>query len=133
MKRKTFALLFLVALSIGLFAQGKKEVVEVLYFKAELACCKARACNALEADVQKVVETNFKDQNVAFKEIKLSDSANAELVQTYNAKSQTVVIVTTKKKKATSSDVSDVVASYSRTRDYAAFEKQLTEKINETL
>lgn len=133
MKTKVLSLVVLIAMSVSLIAQNKEAKVEVLYFKAQLACCKARACNALEGNVQKVVDDNFKDKNVSFKEIKLNDPANAELIKSYNAKSQTVVLVYTKKRKTSSADVSDIVAEYVKTNDFETFQKKLTEQINQLL
>jgi len=124
--------IILVALSIatiGLYAQK----VEVLYFKAALPCCKAAACNNLEAEVKGIIEKNFAKKAVTFKQVALADEANKALIEKYEAKSQTVVLVTTKKKVETSVDVSDIVRRYARTNDKAAFEKELTDKINEAL
>jgi len=124
--------IILVALSIatiGLYAQK----VEVLYFKAQLACCKAAACNNLEAEVKGIIEKNFAKKAVTFKQVALADEANKALVEKYEAKSQTVVLVVTKKKKETAVDVSDIIRRYARTNDKAAFEKELTDKINESL
>jgi len=115
--------------TIGLYAQK----VEVLYFKAQLACCKAAACNNLEAEVKGIIEKNFAKKAVTFKQVALADEANKALVEKYEAKSQTVVLVVTKKKKETAVDVSDIVRRYARTNDKAAFEKELTDKINESL
>ena len=120
-------------LSVSVFAQNKGTKVEVLYFKAQLACCQARACNTLEVDVQKVIDNNFKNNNVSFKEIKLNDSANSELIKTYNAKSQTVVLVATKKSKRISVDVSDIVSEYAKNSDFEVFQKKLSEQINQLL
>jgi len=133
MKTKVLSLVVLIAMSVSLIAQNKEAKVEVLYFKAQLACCKAKACNAVEGNVKKVVDDNFKDKNVSFREIKLNDPANAELIKSYNAKSQTVVLVYTKKRKTSSADVSDIVTEYVKTNDLEAFQKKLTEQINQLL
>jgi hypothetical protein len=124
--------LFLVAsMLIGLATFAQKT--EVLYFKADLACCQARACNALEGDVKAVVEKNFNGETVVFKEIKLADPNNKELIEKYNAKSQTVVIVTHKKKKETFVDVTDIVRNYSRFKNKEELEKNFVAKINESM
>ncbi|HRS19978.1 MAG TPA: hypothetical protein P5243_10770 [Bacteroidales bacterium] len=117
--------------TIAAFAQKPKDGIEVLYFKANLACCMARACNALEADVQKVITTNYPNGEVTFIEVKLADPANEALVAKYETKSQTVVIVKTKRGKQTHADVSAITREYLRTQDYSAFEKALVAKIEE--
>jgi hypothetical protein len=130
--KKAIILFVFSIVTIGLYAQ--KNGVQVLYFKAQPACCKAAACNNLEADVKGVVEKNFKGKKVTFKQVALADEANKALVEKCNAKAQTVVLlVTDKKKKETSVDVSDIVRKYTRSGDKAAFEKELTDKINEVL
>mgnify|MGYP000853794113 CR=1 FL=1 len=122
---------FFALITIGVFAQ--KNTVEVLYFKAALPCCKAAACNNLEAEVKTIIEQNFAGKGVTFKQVPLADEANKALVEKHNAKSQTVVLVATKKKKETSIDVSDIVRKYARTNDKETFQKELTDKINEIL
>jgi hypothetical protein len=114
-------------------AQQKKTSAEVLYFKANLACCKARACNALETDVKTIVEKNWTDGKVVFRQVKLSDTVNNALIKKYNAKSQSLVIVVTKKKKETSSDVSVMLSDFVAKHDTATFEKDLTAKIKEMI
>jgi hypothetical protein len=114
-------------------AQQKKTSAEVLYFKANLACCKARACNALETDVKTIVEKNWTDGKVVFRQVKLSDTVNNALIKKYNAKSQSLVIVVTKKKKETSSDVSVMLGDFVAKHDTATFEKDLTAKIKEMI
>ncbi|MCK9303297.1 MAG: hypothetical protein PHU62_01685 [Bacteroidales bacterium] len=122
---------FFALIAIGAFAQ--KNNVEVLYFKAQLACCRAAACNNLENEVKTIIEKNFPNGNVTFKQVALADETNKPLVEKHNAKSQTVVIVKTAKKKETSTDISDIIRSYARTNDKAKFETELIAKINETL
>ena len=129
--KRIIILLALSIATVGLYAQ--KNTVEVLYFKAQLACCKARACSLLEGDVKGVIEKNFAGKAVTFKQVALADEANRALVEKYNAKSQTVVLVSTKKKKETAVDVSDIVQKYARTGDKETFEKELTDKINAKL
>ncbi|MBW6461352.1 MAG: hypothetical protein K0B08_12340 [Bacteroidales bacterium] len=127
------AVIFLVTIVSASFGQSNKKSVEVLYFKANLACCKARACNALQNDVDAVIVKYFLDENIQFNVVKLADEANKDLVEKYHAKSQTVVIVSKKKKKENSTDVSDIVANYSKTRNKAKFENEMKAKINEIL
>jgi len=98
-----------------------------------LACCKAAACNNLENEVKSIIEKHFAGKAVSFKQVALADEANKELIEKYNAKSQTVVLVTTNKKKETSVDVSDIVRKYTRSGDKETFENELVAKINESL
>jgi hypothetical protein len=133
MKKTIFLLTIAILSGMMLYAQSKKSSIEVLYFKANLACCKAKACNQLEADIQNLITKNYPKGNVVFKEIKLADAANKELIDKYNAKSQTVIIVKKTKKKESFSDVSDMVQKYMISQDKAGFEKDLTAKINESL
>lgn len=119
-------------LLMGVLASVAQKA-EVLYFKAELACCQAKACDAIEADVKAIVDKNFDDEMVTFKEVKLAEASNKELVEIHKAKSQTVVIVAKKKKKETIVDVSDIVRNYSRSRNKAVFETELLAKINESI
>jgi len=130
--KKIFVLFFVFMLAgVMLFGQTGKGQMEVLYFKANLACCKARACSALEADIQTIVQKNFADSSVVFKEIKLADEANKSLVEKYKAQSQTVILIKNKKKKEFSADVSDIVKAYVQNQNKEAFEQALLAKINE--
>jgi len=129
MKRTALLVAALMLLAFALKAQK----VEVLYFKAELACCKAKVCNALEGEVKSIVEKNFAPDKVTFREVKLVDESNKELVEKHSAKSQTVVVITKKRKKETAVDVSDLVRNFSRSQNKAEFEKELVAKINESL
>lgn len=122
-----FSALFM--LSVTLFGQK----AEVLYFKANLACCHARACHALERDVKSTIEKNFTSKEVAFRQVKLNDEKNKELVEKHNARSQTVVIVVKKRRKETVVDLSDIVRRYARSRNRAELEKELVAKIKEAL
>ena len=65
MKKSIIVILALI-LSLAAYSQKETSAV-VLYFKADLACCKARACAAVENDVKTIVENNFKEGNVVFK------------------------------------------------------------------
>lgn len=130
---KKIAVLFSIIMlsSMMIFAQSGKGKIEVLYFKANLACCKARACNALETDIQSVLQKSFADSSVVLREIKLADEANKALVEKYKAQSQTVIIIKTTKKKETSIDVSDIVKAYVQNQNKETFEQSLLAKINE--
>ncbi len=128
--KRTLSILFL-TLFVGLAASAQKA--EVMYFKADLACCRERACNALESDVKAVLESNFKNGDVKFSSVKLSDENNKALVEKHNARSQTVVIVAKNRRSETVVDVSDIVRTYSRNRDRATFEKELLAKVSECI
>lgn len=125
---KTFTILLL-ALILGFAAKAQKT--EVLYFKADLACCRAKACDALESEVKSIIESNFNDGIVQFTSVIISNAANAALVEKYNARSQTVVIVTKQGQNETSMDISDLVRNYNRNRDRENFQKDLLAKISE--
>lgn len=120
-----------ILLLIGMAASAQKA--EVMYFKADLACCRATACNTLESDVKAVIESHFKTGDVQFTSVKISDQANKQLVEKHHAKSQTVVVVSKSKKSEAVVDVSDIVSSYSRNRDKANFEKELLAKVSECM
>jgi hypothetical protein len=128
--KKTLVLISIV-LFTGLAAVAQKA--EVLYFKANLACCKAKACDALEKDVKAIVEKNFTKEKVVFTEVRLSDEANKALVEKHNAKSQTVVMVVKKRKSEKVIDLTELVQQYSRSIDKDAVEKEFVAKINEGL
>jgi hypothetical protein len=123
----------LFALTATTVARQKKVPAEVLYFKASLACCKAKACNALEANVKSIVEKNWADGSVTFRQVKLSDTLNNELIKRYNAQSQTLIIVVTKGKTETSTDLSAILRYFVSTNDTAKFEKELIDNINEAI
>jgi len=131
--KKPILILIVALFTITTFAQTKKAGNEILYFKAELACCRAKACNALEADVKKIIEKNYPDGKIAFRQVKLSDPANSELVKKYEAKSQSLVLIVRKKKTEKSLDLSAVLQDYTKTGDLVKLEKELVAKINEAL
>jgi len=130
MKKTALFLAIIIISTSALFAQSTKGKAEVLYFKANLACCKAKACNVLEADIKGIVEKNYPKGNVVFKEVKLTEESNKPLVDKYQAGSQTVIIVKKKKKKETSINVSDLVQNYMKNQDKAALETELIAKID---
>lgn len=117
-----------------MFAQSKNVKVEVLYFKANLACCKAKSCNVLENDIKAIIVKNYPDSNsVTFKEIKLVDEANKALIEKHKAESQSVIIVKKKKKKETVIDVTDIIKAYIKDQNKLSLELQLVSKINEPI
>ncbi len=124
-------LLFL-CLAFPGFILVNAQKAEVLYFKADLPCCQASACDNTEAGIKNTIESYYKDGSVTFKTIKISDPANKELVEKFSAKSQTVfVICSGKKGKETVKDISDIVRSFARTYDTEGLEKDLVAVINE--
>lgn len=124
--KKIVSIVAMCMIAISVFAQTSKT--EVLYFKAQLACCQARACNTLENDIKGIVTKNFPN-DVIFKQVALADESNKALVDKYQAKSQTVVLVNSKG----SIDVSDIVRAYVRSGDKDAFEAALVAKIQESI
>ena len=128
---KSILAIFVMTLLAGLSASAQKA--EVMYFKAELACCMARACDAVETDVKAVIESNFNNGDVKFSSVRISDEANKALVEKHNARSQSVVIVAKDKNSETVVDVSDIVRNYSRSRDRATLEKDLLAKVSECI
>ncbi len=107
------------------------QKAELLYFKANLPCCRAKSCNQLENNLKSIVENNFSNDEVTFQRVKLADENNKELVNEYNARSQTVIIEANKKSK--SLDISDMVARYQKSRDKKAVEKEIVDKIKTVL
>ncbi|MBC8343977.1 MAG: hypothetical protein ISR55_09615 [Bacteroidetes bacterium] len=124
---------FLVILSLNLKAQTNSVKAEVLYFKANLACCQAKACNALEGDIRSVVEKLYPSGDVVIKVIRLADPANKALVEKFSAKSQTVVIVSKNKKTEKTVDVSEIIRNYSTNKDRASFETEINNRITEVM
>jgi hypothetical protein len=134
MKKKILSLMIaVIAMSVVTFGQSNKKNVEVLYFKANLACCKAKACDALQSDVEGVIKKYFENEKVELKVVKLADETNKDLIAKYNATSQTVVIVKKKGKKETSDDATAIVQEYSKTKNKDKFENDLKAKISEML
>ena len=123
--------IFSILLLMSSMALAQKA--EIFYFKADLGCCRERACNALENDVKSIIESHFSERDVQFVTVKISDEANKELVEKHNAKSQTVVITAKKRRSEKTVDVSDIVRAYSRNQDKAELEKELIAKINDIL
>ncbi|MFO8055454.1 MAG: hypothetical protein R6U19_09880 [Bacteroidales bacterium] len=129
MKRVIVMNLLIVLFSIG---AANAQKAEVLYFKADLGCCQARTCDFIEKQVKQVVKENYKNDDVVFRQVKLADKANAELVKKHKAKSQTVVIVNTQGSEKVT-DVTSIVKQYSRSKDKDELEDKLITAIKETL
>jgi hypothetical protein len=109
--RKIIVLLsFAIFTGIACLAQK----AEVLYFKAELPCCQAVACNNIEAEVKSIIEANFTNGDIVFTTVKLNDAANAALIKKHQAKSQTVLLVCKKGETESVTDISNLVRSYAR-------------------
>jgi len=130
MKKQIVILIIALLAGTSVFAQSNKKSIEVLYFKANLACCKAKACNALEADIQALIQKNFSDGSVVFKEMKLADDSNKVCVEKFKAQSQTVVLVKKKGKKELNNDVSDIVKQYLLDKNMEQFETAFVQEIN---
>lgn len=130
---KKHIVLFVVIMFSGflLNAQSAKNKIEVLYFKANLACCKAKACNALESDIQTIITEAYPDSSVVLTEVKLIDTTNNALIEKYKAQSQTVVIVRKKKNKEFSIDVSDIVKAYITNQNKETLKQELIAKVDE--
>lgn len=133
MKKSLILLGVIILVSTLAFSPAKKKTVEVLYFKANLTCCKQRSCNALEGDVKNIVTKNYPGGEVIFRTVLLAEESNKELVNKYKAKSQTVIIVAKTKKKEYTCDVTPVIKAYVQNQDKSLLEQQLKAKINELL
>lgn len=133
MKKMIFTLLAVFFITNFIYSQSNNAKVEVLYFKANLACCKARTCNAIEADIKSMVENKYADGKVVFKQVRIADSTNAPLVTKYNAQSQTVIIRKTSSKKDVYFDASAMVKQYYADMKKDVFEQQFFAKIDEML
>jgi len=127
MKKLIFFAVILFLSNVVVSAQTTK----VLYFKADLTCCKATACNSLEGDISKIVSENF-DKKVSFETVKISNETNAALVKKYKAQSQTVIIekYDTKGKLLKFSDISADVKTFGFKKDKDVFVSVLKSKIN---
>lgn len=132
--KKSLLILVLAIFSFSVtFAQKRGVTVEVLYFKANLACCKAASCNALEGKVKTLVLETYDTTKVKFKEIKIADETNAELVKKYNAQSQTVIIVKKRKGKETFVNISDIVSAYNTSKEEETFNTSFKAKMDEII
>ncbi len=129
--KKSIALSILFLLTATIFFGQKSNNIEVYYFKAELTCCRAKACDVLENDIKTLIEEKFPDKSVVFKRIKLTDENNKALVEKYKAESQTVIICRKKRSKELFIDVSDIVQDYAYNEDKTFLERELMSKITE--
>lgn len=127
--RKLSLIMLSLLLTVGAMAQTSSKKFEVLYFKANLSCCQAQACQNLETVTKDIIVKNFSADEAVFKTIALADEANKKVVDTYNAKSQTLIVINTKKKKYL--DLSGLLAKYARNNDRDVYEKELVAKIKE--
>lgn len=109
----------------------KAQTTKVLYFKADLSCCMAKSCEALQYEISDIVKSNF-GNSVSFEVKKTSDPSNSELISKYNAKSQTVIIekYDKKGKLVESADISAEVKTFAYNKDKIAFTEILKNKIN---
>jgi len=134
MKKTIFVLIIaMFAISVSAFSQKKGTTVEVLYFKADLKCCQAATCNAISGKMQTIIEEAYPDGNVTFTIVKIADEANSELVEKYDAKSQTVVVVKKRKAKESSVDISDIVNEYYTSKDEEKFKTNVLTKIDDLI
>jgi hypothetical protein len=122
-------LIFMMALTIIGLSAVTAQKAEVLYFKANLACCKARACAGVQQDVQSILKSNFTEKELVYKTVQLEDAANKSLVEKHKARSQTVVLVVKKRRGETVVDLSDLVRKYQRDRNKADFEKAMVARV----
>jgi disulfide oxidoreductase YuzD len=129
--KKLIVLSLLLSFSATITFGQKSKPIEIYYFKAELACCRAKACDALENDLKLLIEQKFPDKSVVFKRIKITDEANKSLVEKYKAESQTVIICKKKRSRELFFDVSEIVKEYAYNEDKAIFERELMSKISE--
>ena len=121
---------FMAFASTGIAQQNNAEV---LFFKAELSCCKARACEQLEKDIKSIVEENFSDNELTFRSVKIADKENKALVGKYDAKSQSVVVVTDKSGEEKFIDISDLVARYQKNQNKETVKNEIVKKIKTIL
>ncbi len=112
---------------------AQQNNAEVLFFKAELSCCKARACEQLEKDIKSIVEENFSDNELTFRSVKIADKENKALVGKYDAKSQSVVVVTDKSGEEKFIDISDLVARYQKNQNKESVKNEIVKKIKTIL
>lgn len=132
MMKKLNVMIFVALMAFAATSHGQKA--EMLYFKANLPCCKAKSCNLLENNLKSIVENNFSNDDVTFRRVTIANAKNKELVNKYNAKSQSVIIVVNKMiGKDKSFNLSDMVTRYQRSRNKKEVEKEIVDKINSVL
>jgi hypothetical protein len=133
---KRISLLMMIAVVVVTtmaFSQSKNKSVEVLYFKARQCACKTRACNALENQVRSIIDQDFPDKNIEFKQVWLDDKKSAAIIEKYHATGQTVVMVRTKRKKEWSTDLTEPVKNLTVTGKSATAKAELKKLIDENL
>jgi hypothetical protein len=123
-------IVLLIATLFALVSYAQKA--EVLYFKANLPCCQATACDALQKEVQSVISKNFKKSEISLVVVKLADEANKSLIEKHNAKSQTLVLELKNNKKE-AVDLSDILRAYLRNNDKKQLETAIVERIKQHL
>ena len=67
--KKLLVISVTILMTLTVLASSPKKGVEVLYFKAQLSCCQARACNTLENDIKTLIAANFDTSKVTFTEV----------------------------------------------------------------
>lgn len=133
---KRIALLMMIALlaiTTTSFSQSKNKSVEVLYFKAKQCACKTRACNALENKLKTIIEEDFPDKNIEFKQVWLNEKENEALIEKYHAKAQTVIMVKTKRKKEWITDLTEPVQNLTNMGKTETAKTELIKLIAENL
>lgn len=131
--KKMLGLLVMSFLMVNIALAQQKNKVEVLYFKANLGCCKARSCNLLQCDVDSVVTKYFAAKKVGFRVVYMVAPENKELIEKYKAQSQTVLLIRNKGKKEIVTDLTPIVQAYNTNKDKAKFEADMKAKIKEGL
>ncbi len=130
--KKISVIIFIAFMAFAGTSFGQKA--ELLYFKANLSCCRGRACDQLENNLKSIIENNFSNDEITFRRVKIANKQNKALVSKYDAKSQTVIIVVDRMiGKDKTLDISDMVARYQRSRDKKAVEKEIVDKIKSVL
>ncbi len=107
MKKLLFTNLILLV-SVIMYSQN----AEFYYFKANLSCCQARACNALEGELKSLIETSFPKGDVKFKTIMIADENNKDIINKYQAKSQTCILIVKKRNSEFWYDMTPFVKKY---------------------
>jgi hypothetical protein len=128
--KKIFLLSILLGLSVS---QGFSQKARVLYFKADLGCCQATACNALEKDIREIIEKHYGTPAVVFQVVRIADTENQAMVAQYKAGSQSVIFVAQNGGKELATDVSDTVRKYVRHRDKNKLEQELLAEMKKVL
>ena len=126
--KRTVVLILVAAFVSATFAQK----ADILYFKANLPCCQAAACDALQNEVQAIISRNFKKSEVRMLVVKLTDEKNKSLIEKHQAKSQTLILEFRNNKKKPV-DLSDILRAYLRINDRKQLESSIVERIKQNL